>query len=62
MPVDFEFTLAKKHLAKQEVIREYELPLTKVAAFLTTLANNQQMATNYHFGLDIHCYVMNLVN
>lgn len=60
--VDFEFTLAKKHLAKQEVIREYELPLTKAAALLTTLANNQLMATDYHFGLDIHRYVMNLVN
>ena len=62
VPVDFEFTLAKKHLAKQEVIREYELPLTKVATFLTTLANNHPMATDYHFGLDIHRYVMNLVN
>lgn len=62
VPANFDFNLAKKHLAKQEVIREYELPLAKIPAFLTTLADNQQTVTDYHFGLDIHRYVMNLVN
>ncbi|WP_270312398.1 CDP-glycerol glycerophosphotransferase family protein [Ligilactobacillus agilis] len=61
IPAEFDYTLVKERVAKQEIIREYELPLARVASFLATL-DYRPTATNYHFGLDIHRYVMNLAN
>ena len=61
IPAEFDYTLVEERLAKQEIIREYELPLAKVPSFLVTL-DSRPTATNYHFGLDIHRYVMNLAN
>ena len=61
IPAEFDYTLVEERLAKQEIIREYELPLAKVPSFLVTL-DLRPTATNYHFGLDIHRYVMNLAN
>ena len=61
IPAEFDYTLVEERLAKQEIIREYELPLAKVPSFLVTL-DLRPTATNYHFGLDIHLYVMNLAN
>ncbi|GET16102.1 CDP-glycerol glycerophosphotransferase family protein [Ligilactobacillus agilis] len=56
-----DFKAVKDHLSKQEVLREHELPLAQLPTFLASIDNNQTR-TNYHFGLDIHRYVMNLVD
>lgn len=58
---EFDLTVAKEYLAKQEVIRESELLLAKLADFLAT-TSVKQVKTNYHFGADIHQYVMKLLN
>ncbi len=61
VPADFDLNLVKEHLAKQKVLAEEKLPLAKLPACLAANTHSQK-ATDYHFGLDIHRYVMNLAN
>ncbi|UNL43377.1 hypothetical protein G8B22_09635 [Ligilactobacillus agilis] len=61
VPADFDLNLVKEHLAKQKVLAEENLPLAKLSACLAANTHSQK-ATDYHFGLDIHRYVMNLAN
>ncbi|MDK6809353.1 CDP-glycerol glycerophosphotransferase family protein [Ligilactobacillus agilis] len=61
VPAEFDLNLVKEHLAKQKCLAEGKLPLAKLPACLAANTHSQK-ATDYHFGLDIHRYVMNLAN
>ena len=61
VPAEFDLNLVKEHLAKQKCLAEGKLPLAKLPACLAANTHSQK-TTDYHFGLDIHRYVMNLAN
>ncbi|MGN9066587.1 CDP-glycerol glycerophosphotransferase family protein [Ligilactobacillus agilis] len=61
VPAEFDLNLVKEHLAKQKCLAEGKLPLAKLPACLAANTYSQK-TTDYHFGLDIHRYVMNLAN
>ncbi|MCL8205552.1 CDP-glycerol glycerophosphotransferase family protein [Ligilactobacillus agilis] len=61
VPAEFDLNLVKEHLAKQKCLAEGKLPLAKLPACLAANIHSQK-TTDYHFGLDIHRYVMNLAN
>ncbi|NJE32625.1 hypothetical protein E0K97_05880 [Lactobacillus agilis] len=61
VPAELDLNLVKEYLAKQKVLGEEKLPLAKLSACLAANTHSQKK-TDYHFGLDIHRYVMNLAN
>ena len=61
VPAEFDLNLVKEHLAKQKCLAEGKLPLAKLPACLAANTHSQK-TPDYHFGLDIHRYVMNLAN